>query len=43
MMQAVQATAAAPAPDLEAVKARQQAAWSSGDYAEIGTRLNIVG
>jgi ubiquinone/menaquinone biosynthesis C-methylase UbiE len=42
-MQAVQATAAAPAPDLEAVKARQQTAWSSGDYAEIGTRLQIVG
>jgi len=43
MQQAVQNTAATPAPDLEAVKARQQAAWSSGDYAEIGTRLNIVG
>jgi ubiquinone/menaquinone biosynthesis C-methylase UbiE len=43
MQQAVQNTAAAPAPDLGAVKARQQAAWSSGDYAEIGTRLNIVG
>jgi ubiquinone/menaquinone biosynthesis C-methylase UbiE len=42
-MQAVQNTAATPAPDLGAVKARQQAAWSSGDYAEIGTRLNIVG
>jgi ubiquinone/menaquinone biosynthesis C-methylase UbiE len=42
-MQAVQNTAATPAPDLEAVKARQQAAWSSGDYAEIGTRLQIVG
>jgi ubiquinone/menaquinone biosynthesis C-methylase UbiE len=43
MEQAVQSTAATPAPDLEAVKARQQAAWSSGDYAEIGTRLQIVG
>jgi ubiquinone/menaquinone biosynthesis C-methylase UbiE len=43
-MQAVQTnTAPAPAPDLEAVKTRQQAAWSSGDYAEIGTRLQIVG
>ena len=30
-------------PDLKAVKARQQAAWSSGDYAVIGTTLQIVG
>src|SRR4029077_1428581 len=29
--------------DLEAIKARQQAAWSSGDYALIGTTLQIVG
>ena len=29
--------------DLEALKARQQAAWSSGDYALIGTTLQIVG
>ncbi|HUO54700.1 MAG TPA: class I SAM-dependent methyltransferase [Rhodoblastus sp.] len=32
-----------PAPDLTAVKARQHAAWSSGDYAVIGTTLQIVG
>ena len=35
-----------PAPfqhDLEAVKSRQQGAWSSGDYAVIGTTLQIVG
>jgi ubiquinone/menaquinone biosynthesis C-methylase UbiE len=32
-----------PTPDLEAVKARQQVAWSSGDYAIIGTTLQIVG
>jgi 2-polyprenyl-3-methyl-5-hydroxy-6-metoxy-1,4-benzoquinol methylase len=32
-----------PAPDLKAVKAKQQAAWSSGDYAVIGTILQIVG
>src|SRR4249920_3492050 len=31
------------APDLKAVKAKQQAAWSSGDYAIIGTTLQIVG
>lgn len=30
-------------PDLNAIKARQQAAWSSGDYAVIGTTLQIVG
>lgn len=33
----------AAAPSLEAIKARQQAAWSSGDYAIIGTTLQIVG
>ena len=32
-----------PAPDLGAVKTRQQAAWSSGDYAIVGTTLQIVG
>ena len=31
------------APDLAAVKTRQQAAWSSGDYAVIGATLQIVG
>jgi len=30
-------------PDLAAVKNRQQAAWASGDYAVIGTTLQIVG
>ena len=35
--------AAAPAPDLAALKTRQQAAWSSGDYAVVGTTLQIVG
>jgi ubiquinone/menaquinone biosynthesis C-methylase UbiE len=29
--------------DLEALKARQQGAWSSGDYAIVGTTLQIVG
>jgi ubiquinone/menaquinone biosynthesis C-methylase UbiE len=34
----------APDPlDLKAVKARQQGAWSSGDYAVVGTTLQIVG
>jgi hypothetical protein len=31
------------APNLGAVKAKQQAAWSSGDYAIVGTTLQIVG
>lgn len=34
---------AAPTPDLAALKARQQGAWSSGDYAVVGTTLQIVG
>src|SRR5262249_19128731 len=29
--------------DLKAIKTRQQGAWSSGDYAVIGTTLQIVG
>jgi ubiquinone/menaquinone biosynthesis C-methylase UbiE len=37
------ATRPAAAPDLAAVKTRQQAAWSSGDYAVVGTTLQIVG
>ena len=32
-----------PPIDLEAVKARQHGAWSSGDYAVVGTTLQIVG
>jgi ubiquinone/menaquinone biosynthesis C-methylase UbiE len=30
-------------PDLKALKTRQQGAWSSGDYAVVGTTLQIVG
>ena len=30
-------------PDLEAIKAKQQATWSSGDYAVVGTTIQIVG
>src|SRR5205814_4473035 len=29
--------------DLKALKARQHGAWSSGDYAVVGTTLQIVG
>jgi SAM-dependent methyltransferase len=45
VMTAVPATATSTpaAPDLPAVKARQHAAWSSGDYAVVGTTLQLVG
>jgi ubiquinone/menaquinone biosynthesis C-methylase UbiE len=33
----------AATPDLKAIKAKQQVAWSSGDYAIVGTTLQIVG
>ena len=36
-------TTTTAAPDLEAVKLRQQAMWASGDFAVIGTTLQIVG
>src|SRR6266404_9755802 len=39
---ATRAQAQAPA-DFAAVKTRQQGAWSSGDYAVVGTTLQIVG
>jgi SAM-dependent methyltransferase len=32
-----------PVPDFTAIKQRQQATWASGDYAAIGTTLQIVG
>lgn len=38
----VTATATA-APDYDAIKAKQSVAWASGDYARIGTTLQIVG
>ena len=34
---------AASTPDYPAIKAKQNAAWASGDYARIGTTLQIVG
>jgi ubiquinone/menaquinone biosynthesis C-methylase UbiE len=33
----------APTPDYKGLKNRQQIAWSSGDYAVVGTTLQIVG
>jgi SAM-dependent methyltransferase len=38
-----QPTASTVGPDLSALKVRQQAAWSSGNYAVVGTTLQIVG
>jgi ubiquinone/menaquinone biosynthesis C-methylase UbiE len=32
-----------PPPDYAAIKARQQSTWASGDYGQIGARLQIVG
>jgi ubiquinone/menaquinone biosynthesis C-methylase UbiE len=37
------ATKAPAAPDFSAIKQRQQMTWASGDYAVIGTTLQIVG
>ena len=34
---------AAATPDFDAIKVRKKAAWSSGDYAVVGTTLQIVG
>ncbi len=36
-------TAIPSAPDLATIKGRQQVAWGSGDYAVVGTTLQIVG
>ena len=33
----------APAPDYAAIKQKQQATWASGDFAVVGTTLQIVG
>ena len=37
------APAAQTQPDFDAIKAKQQATWASGDYAVVGTTLQIVG
>ncbi|MEZ0309727.1 MAG: class I SAM-dependent methyltransferase [Ramlibacter sp.] len=39
----VQQPAAAATPDFNAIKQKQQATWASGDFAVIGTTLQIVG
>ena len=40
---AAKAGETSPQPDFSAIKTRQRAAWSSGDYAVVGTTLQIVG
>src|ERR1700755_2967370 len=40
---AKQISTSTASPDLSALKIRQQAAWSSGNYAVVGTTLQIVG
>jgi SAM-dependent methyltransferase len=37
------AAPATPTPDLATIKQRQQATWASGDFAVVGTTLQIVG
>src|SRR5882672_10458456 len=37
------ATSVPAAPDLRAIKTKQQVTWASGDFAVIGTTLQIVG
>jgi ubiquinone/menaquinone biosynthesis C-methylase UbiE len=39
----VNVQSAIPTVDLSTIKGRQQVAWSSGDYAIVGTTLQIVG
>src|SRR4051812_26385858 len=39
----MQTATTTPAVDLAALKTKQQAAWAAGDYAVIGTTLQIVG
>jgi ubiquinone/menaquinone biosynthesis C-methylase UbiE len=36
-------TPTTPAPDYEAIKTRQRATWTAGDYGRIGVTLQIVG
>lgn len=43
MQTTMQTIASPPVADFAAVKLKQQAAWSAGDYAVVGTTLQIVG
>jgi len=43
MSQVLEQRAATAAPDLAAIKQKQQATWASGDFAIVGVTLQIVG
>jgi len=43
MLKSVEQTPAAASPDFAAIKQKQQATWGSGNYAVVGTTLQIVG
>jgi ubiquinone/menaquinone biosynthesis C-methylase UbiE len=43
MLDLSKTTSPAATPDFAAIKQRQQATWSAGDYAVVGTTLQIVG
>jgi ubiquinone/menaquinone biosynthesis C-methylase UbiE len=42
-MMNIQTPSTTASPDFAAIKSRQQTAWGSGDYAVVGTSLQIVG
>ena len=42
-MKSATTASAAATPDFAAIKTKQQATWASGDYAIVGTTLQIVG
>ena len=43
MTMSLETPAATTAPNFVAIKQKQQATWSSGDYAVVGTTLQIIG
>lgn len=43
MLNTIEKLNATPAPDYAAIKQKQQATWASGNYAVVGTTLQIVG
>ena len=42
-VRSINATPSSPPPDFAGIKQKQQITWASGDYAVIGTTLQIVG
>ncbi len=43
MLDLSKTTSPVAAPDFAAIKKRQQATWSAGDYAVVGITLQLVG